>query len=69
MELEHTSGPLELLLNTNEYECKRRQYLTHQINIINRHKNIINNLDHKYIFDKKIIKKFIESKKQLIKCI
>ena len=67
----YASGSLfKLLLDTCGYSVKEVMLLTGKPrSIISRHKNIISNLDHKHIFDKKIIKKFIESKKQLIKYI
>ena len=37
--------------------------------IISRHKNVITNLDYKHPMDKKILEKYIDSKKQLIKYI
>lgn len=67
----YASGSLfKLLLDTCGYSVKDVMQLTGKPrSIISRHKNIVSNLDHNHIFDKKIIKKFIEAKKQLIKYI
>jgi hypothetical protein len=67
----YASGSLfKLLLDTCGYNVKEIMKLTGKPrSIISRHKNIISNLDHKHIYDKKILIKFIEAKKQLIKYI
>jgi len=67
----YASGSLfKLLLDTCGYSVIDVMDLTNKPrSIISRHKNIISNLDHKHIYDKKIIIKFIEAKKQLIKYI
>ena len=67
----YASGSLfKLLLDTCGYSVKDIMNLTGKPrSIISRHKNVISNLDYKHIYDKKIIIKFIEAKKQLIKYI
>lgn len=65
------SGSLfKLFIDTCGYSVNEVTEITGKPkSIISRHKNIISSLDYKHIHDKKILIKFINAKKQLIKYI
>lgn len=67
----YASGTLfKLLLDTCNYTVDEVMEITNKPrSIISRHKNVITNLDYKHPMDKKILEKYIDSKKQLIKYI
>lgn len=67
----YASGSLfKLFIDTCGYSVDDVVSLTGKPkSIISRHKNIITNLDYKHIHDKKVVMKFIDVKKQLIKYI
>ena len=67
----YASGSLfKLYIDTCGYSVDEVVALTGKPkSIISRHKNIITNLDYKHIHDKKVVLKFIDAKKQLIKYI